>query len=447
LGLKTLKIVTILAPGLFIGIVEVLRHTIFEESHPMIVGNVLVILAATIGAYFVSNFVFGKIDGMQRERDRRNLELEALNTVALSVNESLNLDVVLHRSLDNVLKILNAEAGEIFLLDEKSNEMVQKLHIGVFADAFAEKTRFKMGEGFVGDVARTGEPLLIRDMSIDRRLLRARVREKGFQSVAGVPLKIDRRVIGVICVFALRPHVFSLEDMRLLRDMGNQIAVAIENARLHEKVETMGALEERERIAREMHDGLAQVLSYTLTKSQAARCFMSSGQQSKAGVELTELENSVQEVYADVREAILGLRITAAPGKDFISVLRKYVLRFSQMSGVKAELETGDAKVNPLSPGAEFQIIRIVQEALTNVRKHAGARNAWVKIRRSNEHVEITVRDNGQGFDDLRAKQGDLTKFGIQTMRERIESIKGTLDISSRPGQGTTVTLSVPCSS
>jgi len=447
LGLKTLKIVTILTPAAFIGLFELLRHTIFEESNPMIVGNVVVIVAATIGAYLLSNFVFGKIERMQRERARRNLELQALNTVALSVNESLELDVVLHRSLDNVLRILGAEAGEIFLLEEKTNEMAQKLHIGLFPEAFAEKTRFKAGEGLVGDVTGTGEPLLIRDLSVDQRLLRVNVKERGFHSVASAPLKIHGRVIGVIAVFGLKPEMFDPEDMRLLKDMGNQIALAIENARLHQKVETMAALEERERIAREMHDGLAQVLSYTLTKSQAARRLMSSGQETKAAVQLAELEKSIQEVYADVREAILGLRTAAAPEKDFLSMLREYVLRFSQMSGVKVDLEADNVGVNPFSSRAGFQVVRIIQEALTNVRKHAGARNASVKIRRSNEHIEITVHDDGEGFDELRVKLGDQTKFGIQTMKERAETIKGTMQISSTPGDGTTLKLNVPCSS
>lgn len=447
MGLRTLKIVTILAPAAFIGLFELLRHTIFEESNPMIAGNLLVMVTATIGAYLLSSFVFGKIERMQRERARRNLELQALNTVALSVNESLELDVVLHRSLDTVLRILGAEAGEIFLVEEKTDEMVQKLHIGLFPEAFAEKTRFKAGEGLVGDVTGTGEPLLIRDLSVDRRLLRMKVKERGFHSLASAPLKIHGKAIGAIAVFGLRPEMFNPEDLSLLKDMGNQIALAIENARLHQKVETMAALEERERIAREMHDGLAQVLSYTLTKSQAARRLMSSGQETKAAVQLAELEKSIQEVYADVREAILGLRTAAAPEKDFLSMLREYVIRFSQMSGIKVEMETDNVGVNPFSSRSGFQVIRIIQEALTNVRKHAGVRNASVKIRRSNEHVEITVHDNGGGFDEQRVSQVQLTKFGIQTMKERAETVGGTLQISSSPGEGTTLTLNVPCTS
>jgi len=231
--------------------------------------------------------------------------------------------------------------------------------------------------------------------------------------------------------------------MQLLTNMSNQIGIAIENARLHEKAQGVATLEERERIAREMHDGLAQVLSYVNTKSQAARQFISSGQEVQAETQLRELEEIAQGMYADVRESILDLRTTASPQKDIVSTLKEYVLRFGQLSGIRTSMEINNGGLLSLPATTELQVIRIIQEALTNVRKHAEAGHAWVMISTDNDHVEIVVKDDGNGFNVSSSGQMDWPKFGLQSMRERAESIGGKLDIRST-SKGTEVHLIIP---
>ncbi len=223
-------------------------------------------MVVTFGAYLFSRFIFGIIERAQQESLRRNQELAAINSVALAVSESLNLDVVLYRALDKVLQVTAAEAGEMFLLDEQTQEMVRKVHTGLFPEAFHKKTRFQIGEGFTGAVAQSGEPIIVPDLSQEPSLLRTMAKTSRFRSLASVPLKSKSSIIGAINIFSLRPRHFTNDDTRLLTSIGNQIAVAIENARLHDKVQGMAALEERERIAREMHDGLAQVLSYVTSR-------------------------------------------------------------------------------------------------------------------------------------------------------------------------------------
>ncbi len=444
MSLKVLKIVTILAPAVFIGLFEVSRHTVFVEHQPMVIGNLLVFGVVLIGAFFFSRLIFGVIERMQREIVRRNQELAALNSVALAVSESLNLDVVLYRALDKVLQVTAAESGEMFLLDEQTQEMVRQVHAGLFPEAFQEKTRFRIGEGFAGAVAQSGEPIVVADISQDPRLLRDKLRENGFHSLVIVPLKSKNVVIGAINIASLSPGRFTAEDTRLLTNMGNQIAVAVENARLYEKVQGMAALEERERIAREMHDGLAQVLSYVSAKTQAVKQLLSAGQKDQANVQLTELERVAQDVYADVRETILGLRSTASSERDMVSTLKEYVFRFSQMSRIRTELDISNGMVPSLSTATELQVIRIIQEALTNVRKHSKANHAWVRISNDSAQIEIVIEDDGQGFDISHIRRGNWPRFGLQTMKERAESVGGTLDIKSAPGEGAKVILRVP---
>lgn len=444
MSLKILKVVTILAPATFVALFEVLRHRVFIEQQPMMIGNVTVFVGLLVGAFFFSRFIFGIIERMQRESLRRNQELAALNSVALAVSESLNLDVILYRALDKVLQVTATDAGEIFLQDEQTQEMVQRVHSGLFPELFQEKTRFRSGEGFVGAVAQSGEPIAVEDVSQDHRLLRDKIRESRFRSLVSVPLKAKNIVIGVINLATLSRRRFTTEDMQLLTNIGNQIAVAIENARLHEQIQGMAALEERERIAREMHDSLAQVLSYVNTKTQAVRQLLATGQEAKAEAHLKELEDVAQDAYTDVREAILGLRSTDFLQKGIVSTLKEYIFRFSQLSNIKADLEISNGGHSSLPMTTELQVIRIIQESLTNVRKHAQANHAWVRISTKGEQAEIVIEDDGQGFNVSHMRRGDWPQFGLQAMRERAESVRGTLDIRSTPGKGTKITLRVP---
>ena len=127
-----------------------------------------------------------------------------------------------------------------------------------------------------------------------------------------------------------------------------------------------------------------------------------------------------------------------------MSTLKEYIFRFSQLSNIKTELEISDGRPPALPTTIELQVIRIIQESLTNVRKHARANHAWVRFVTRGEQAEIVIEDDGQGFDSTRIRRGDWPQFGLQTMRERAESVKGTLDIRSTPGKGTKVTLRVP---
>ncbi|MBI2202091.1 MAG: sensor histidine kinase, partial [Armatimonadetes bacterium] len=235
------------------------------------------------------------------------------------------------------------------------------------------------------------------------------------------------------------------DDIRLLVNTGTHIAVAIENAQLHQKVRAAAAIEERERIAREMHDGVAQVLSYINVKTQAVKSFLDSGHLDATRAQLQELEDTCQEAYADVRESILGLRLATA-NTALVPALKEFISHFLQTSDLEVTLETDEDNPPALSPAHEGQIIRIVQEGLTNIRKHAVAKRAWVRLATTGNLFEVTITDNGKGFDASHLPKGEWPQFGLRTMKERAECINGTLDVVSAPGQGTKVELKVPVS-
>lgn len=229
-------------------------------------------------------------------------------------------------------------------------------------------------------------------------------------------------------------QAFETMRLRLLRSLE-------ENAQLQNRLQSVAMLEERERIAREMHDNVGQVLGYVNTKAQAVRALLGAGRIAEADGQLIQLEQAAREVYADLREAILSLRTTTGPDRRLLSALREYVRRFTELSGVETALVAeGDPHVLALSPTTEAHLIRIVQEALTNVRKHASAGRATVRCAVSDSRVVVSVEDDGIGIKPTRAGAG----FGLQTMRERAEAIGGTMTIEAGPEGGTMVRIDLP---
>ena len=221
-----------------------------------------------------------------------------------------------------------------------------------------------------------------------------------------------------------------------------QAAIAIDNAHLHQQLASLAVTQERLRIAHEMHDGVAQVLGYVNTKVQAATEYIRHGKNDEASGQLRELATAAREAYGDVRQNIVDLRTLPAPQRSFAELLQEFVTRWKEQSGISTQLTIDPVLSVPA--GTELQLVRIVQESLTNVRKHAKATNATIDVRRTDGKLLMTIADDGIGFVPGARVRSDFPKFGLATMRERAESIGATLTVDSAPGEGTRVRLEVP---
>ena len=206
-------------------------------------------------------------------------------------------------------------------------------------------------------------------------------------------------------------------------------------------------VQERERTAREMHDGMAQLLGYINTQTIAVRTLLAKGQLSEAREELTKMEEIARNLYADVREAILGLRVVPKSRGGLIPSLREYAERYAEMSGIKVGINMASGTHLPnLDPSAEIQLIRIVQEALTNVRKHAKATAVVITFEGNGDKLCVTIADNGRGFDMNNLSPGGQPHFGLQVMKERAKAISGSFSIEASPGKGCQVSVLFPLS-
>ncbi|MBI4279261.1 MAG: HAMP domain-containing protein [Armatimonadetes bacterium] len=217
-----------------------------------------------------------------------------------------------------------------------------------------------------------------------------------------------------------------------------------EKARLQDQLQAMAVVEERHRIAREMHDGLAQTLGFLHGKVGTIEEMLASGQRDGLGDEVRQLTLATSDAYEEVRRSIFGLRTMVARGIGFLPAVTEYLHDFSEQTGVAVDLAVDGEQSTHFSPEAEVQLVRIIQEALANVRRHAKANRVRVRFEKEASGARVTIEDNGIGFDPARAVGEGVRSFGLQTMRERAESLGGGVEIDAAPGRGTKVIVHLP---
>ena len=215
-------------------------------------------------------------------------------------------------------------------------------------------------------------------------------------------------------------------------------------ARLVDQQRTLAVLQERERLARELHDSLGQVLAAAHLQANSARLLLSQGQPAQADECLGLLVDTTLAAEADVRDYLLGLKSVTSADRPFFPALREYLRRFSRQCGLPVTLVVPpELEALGLPDGVEVQLLRIIQEALSNVRKHARARGTQVIFLPAGANARVAIVDDGQGFDPAAAaERGE--RYGLQSMRERAEATGGSLAVLSSPGQGTQIVAHVP---
>jgi two-component system nitrate/nitrite sensor histidine kinase NarX len=365
---------------------------------------------------------------------RRQRITQVLYEIAVDITSLQNSQEVLWSIVERAREMLRADAAAVSLFDQAGEGFTLAAHSGrpqAFRSPHAAGSWFPLGttapQPEIADGQGNGCP--IADPSF---------------SCHAAPLRAGPDHIGELSVSVSGSRRFNEEEQHLLNGMADLAAIAVQKSRLLERERQVAVLEERERLAREMHDSLAQVLGYLHLKSETALGKLRVNDISKAEEQLREMATLSKEAYADVREAILGLRENVSPTRGLVDALREYLQKFSRQAGVAVQLEAnGDDRVC-LSPEAEVQLMRVIQEALTNVRKHANADRARVSIGRSGGEAAIVVEDNGRGFDSEGLRQTDMLSFGLLTMRERIERVGGRFAVDSVPGKGTRVQIFLP---
>jgi signal transduction histidine kinase len=439
--LRRLKWATVLAAVGFVGMVDLIRHQLSPYLHSWSARLTLdgIIFA---GALAVFGILFTLIERMQARLQRQNRELLALHTATQDVHGDLTLDKVLQRVVDQACTLLDARYGAISVITEQ-NRIESFVTSGISDELRARIGPPPIGHGLLGVVLNEGQRLRIPDLMADRRSHGFPPHHPPMHSLLAVPVVCKGPFKGNLYLAEKQGGIeFSPEDEETLDRFATTASIAIDNAYLHQRLNTLAVAEERLRIAHEMHDGLAQVLAYVNTKAQAVKEHLRNDRPDEAAKHLDQLAGAAREVYGDVRESIIGLRNAAVPGRSLGDALHDYARSWEAQHGIAVQVSV-DRRIR-LSDNAELQLQRIVQEALTNVRKHARAKQVEVSLEQEDGRVVAVVRDDGLGFNPEELGRAELPRFGLSTMRERGPSIGGTVSLDSSPGEGTRLTVEIP---
>lgn len=399
----------------------------------------------TLAAYAAIAITNAKLYTEILDRDhaltQTNEDLALINDVAATVTGSLDVEVILDKTLNRVMAYLGVEAGEIFLCEENDAELRLAIHRGTFTESFSFRDTFRFGEGFIGMVAQTGKPLVCNRLREEMRFLRPAVIDAGFQCIACIPLVATGRVVGVMSVATVQEKCISERELNLLTAIASWAAIAIDNANLHRQARRLAVLEERDRIGMDLHDGIIQSIYGVGLVLDYAR--MEIDQNPYLARE--KIEQSIESLNAairDIRAYILDLRPRQFHGDDLKQGLARLVEEFQANSGTHATLigpENGLVDFPALNATALFHIC---QEALANVAKHARAKQVVINLWTTRDRVLLEIADDGFGFD--LSKMSVTLGHGLSNMHVRARKVGGDVEITSTPNEGTTILAWVP---
>lgn len=270
--------------------------------------------------------------------------------------------------------------------------------------------------------------------------------EKPAKTVAAVHLDLDDKPIGALWIARHEGERYSETDLIWLECLADQVVIAVQHGLMISQLQSFSVIEERGRIAREMHDGLAQVLGYLNLQVQTLETLLKRGKQDALQEELDQMRQAIQLAHADVRENILSLRTTLANETGLISAINEYLNEFGIQTHIRTRFNNEVEGPLYLASLAEVQLVCILREALTNVRKHAQADCVTVQITQKmnsgqHDYLLMEVADDGVGF----VGNSSTRSFGLQTMHERADAVGGKLTVQSAPGKGTSIMCLLPC--
>lgn len=383
-------------------------------------------------------------------RELRELrELADLHRRAARLLGPERLGPLLQRVSDEATDLLGARYGALSV-QGRDGAILEFVFTGLEHHRAALLRHPPQGIGLLGVPLHQGDRLRLEDLAADSRSAGVPEHHPKMGPLLAVPVPCEGPFRGNLYL-AQEPggRPFDSADEERLGRFAEVAAAAIDASHRRERQEALAVAEERLRLAREMHDGVAQVLAYVNAKAQAVSELVRSGRGDEAEAQVGELAAAAREVYAQVREEIGALRANPRLDVELGEAIAAYATRWRRESRLELELDLGPLGDARLAPQAELQVLRIVQEALANVRKHARATRVTVRARQEGRMLEAEVSDDGVGFDPEAVAAGTSSAaggggYGLTVMRERAEAAEGTLEVASRPGGGTRVTVRVP---
>ncbi len=383
--------------------------------------------------------------GLEERVRQRTAEISYQLEIAKILGSTLEIDPLLQKVMLKLAEFIRPVRGAAYLLLENpgNKTLVTRATAGQAINFADLEAPFK---NIAEEAFNTGHTQY--NPNLDTNPTAGALSDKTIASCLGVPILASSRAVGVLLVIG-RKNLGRVgpPEIRLIEATAQQLGLALENVRLHGKVEEMAILQERDRMAREIHDGLAQTMAFLNLQIGTIRDQVASGDSGRIRKELDKMAEVTAEAYDEVREIIVGLDSEARLAQrvsdmGLLPVLKQVVGQFTEKSGIPAELLLGKDGPGPMPFSVQVQLVRVAQEALNNVRKHAFATKAEVQLEEREDRLLLKIIDNGLGFDPGSPKKEKHLGMGI--MKSRVESLNGTFEIESAAGAGTKILVSLP---
>ena len=371
--------------------------------------------------------------------EEKHERLESLYEVTALVAKATTLEELAQGFVRSIARIARADGVALRWSDQANRRYLMLAAQGLPSAMVDGELCIDQGECHCGVASAAVGLRVIPIHSVDAGAMQHCSRA-GFETVVNIPVHLHERLMGEVDLFFHARANPSSAERSLLEALGSHLAGAMENMRLNSLEKEAAVSQERHLLARELHDSIAQSLAFLKIQVQLMRDAVQSGDAAQIGQVLEEIDVGVRESYGDVRELLLHFR-TRTNTEDIEPALQTTLRKFEHQSAIKASLSM-QGQGMPLSPDLQIQVLHIVQEALSNVRKHARASQVWLDVQQQ-PAWRFEVRDDGVGFRPG-TDQLDETHVGLRIMSERAQRIGAELDVISTPGHGSSIILTLP---
>ncbi|WMD22440.1 type IV pili methyl-accepting chemotaxis transducer N-terminal domain-containing protein [Achromobacter seleniivolatilans] len=372
----------------------------------------------------------------------QNRDIGALYDMAAFLNQPNEIEAMCDGFLRRVMLQFDAEGGSIRALDPTNEKLNLVVSVGLSDELVESEHCMKVDDCYCGVATRQAGVIVIQDFRQSPPEMDLNCQRDGFASVAVFRIVTRDEVLGSYSLHFRQQRPLARSDSQLLETLGQHLGVALDNRRLSAQARQLAVVQERGLVAQGLHDSLAQGLNFLNLQLQMLDAAVKRGDNAEVTEILPLLRTGVDESYQDVRELLTNFRSKLGQG-DLQAAVEGTVERFRRQTGIQTELRFGHGEGAPLPPEQQLQALFILQEALSNVRKHSEADRVQVVVGNDRDFT-LLISDNGQGYDaaDVAAR-GD-SHLGLHIMRERAARMRAVINIESQPGAGTRVALTLP---
>jgi signal transduction histidine kinase len=385
------------------------------------------------------------LEALEKKVSVRNRQLSTLYNLNAIANEPFPLETILERLLAITLEAMGCQTGAIHLLDQPGESLHLAAQQNLPSKVLPRYENLRLRKGFWKELVSTSNPLFLPDLRLEERLP-AELRSNpipGKSAYLGTPIRAKGQPLGLLSLFAETIQDYSLEDITLFMTIADQIGISVERARLIRQSELAAVVEERQRLARELHDSVTQLLYSQVLFAGASLKSLELGKIDLLEQHLQRLDQAALQALKEMRLLVYELRPADYLESGLAAALHNRLEAVEKRTGMSASLAIdGDAD---LDETIEMAFYRIAQEALNNTLKHSGAKSVSIHLYRHPERISLEISDDGCGFD---LEEGGLVGslaggLGLTSMLERAAEIGADLEIRTAPGCGTHITVTL----